>query len=84
MPKRCARCGSLAGRGRELAVPAEWRRRLVDEHGLTEPMGTLKMPLCTDCYGDVRALQEDGDGDAVDDLLETLDTDALIDEAPPG
>lgn len=84
MPKRCARCGSLAGRGRELAVPAEWRRRLIDERGVSAPMGTLKMPLCTDCYPEVRALQEEGTDGEIEDLLAGLDTDALIDETTPG
>ena len=81
MPKRCANCGTITGRAREMAVPVEWVRYLRRERGVSEPVGTLRMPLCTDCYRDVdRLLEGDVDPDERDEFLDGLDADALIDD----
>ena len=85
MPKRCARCGSLAGRGRDLQVPNDWLAYLRRERDLTGPVGELTMPLCRTCYGDVDDLRDgldsgENDVEDRDALLDEIDLDALVDE----
>lgn len=82
MPKTCARCGSLAGRGRELPVPGDWLSYLRSERDLSATVGRLAMPLCADCAGDVESLLDaDPDGSAeAEAFLDELALDALIDE----
>ncbi|MFB6087981.1 MAG: hypothetical protein ABEJ85_05620 [Haloarculaceae archaeon] len=77
MPKRCARCGDFAGRGRELVLPGEWVSFLRSERDVSDPVGTLKMPLCTDCYGDVESRVE---GETPEELLDSIDLGRLVDE----
>lgn len=82
MPKTCARCGSLAGRGRELPVPGDWLSYLRSERDLSAPVGRLAMPLCPDCAREADPLL-DADADSLDDrnaFLDELTLDALIDE----
>ena len=80
MPNRCARCGSFSGRAREMPLPAAWLSYLQRERGVADPVGTLKLPLCPDCYGDVDMIRDAGDEEARDDLLDAIATDRLIDE----
>lgn len=78
MSKRCARCGEFNPR-RTLKPDGDWVNYLVAERGASEPVGTLVIPLCTDCYADVRDLDEDDEA-AVHGFLDDLDTDGLVDE----
>lgn len=87
MPKRCARCGAFAGRGRELPVPGDWIAYLRAERDLSPPVGRLSMPLCSECYPAVRDLRnaaEEGTESASemdrDTLLDDLRLEMLIDE----
>ena len=80
MPTRCVRCGSFAGRGREMQVPAEWLSYLQRERGVSDPVGTLQMPLCTDCYGDVEGIRDGDDPEEWEALLDEIDVDQLVDE----
>lgn len=82
MPKRCARCGEFAGRGRELPVPAAWLAYLRSELDLTPPVGRLTMPLCVQCAHDAEELNDPDE--PLDDpgraFLDDLDLGSLIDE----
>ncbi len=78
MPKRCARCDSFAGRGRELALPGDWVSYLQAEHDVPEPVGRLSMPLCTDCFAEFESAR--GDAEPPADLLDAITPDRLIDE----
>lgn len=80
MPTRCVRCGSFAGRGREMSVPADWLSYLQRERGVSDPVGTLKMPLCPDCVSDVEAVRDGDDPEKWGALLDEIDTDQLVDE----
>lgn len=80
MPTRCAYCGEIAGRGRNLPVPGDWLDYLTAERGLSAPVGRLSMPLCPDCYGDLDDLREAGETDAVHAALDELDLAQLVDE----
>lgn len=80
MPKRCARCGAIR-RIRERAVPADWLAYLTDERDVSPPVGTLKMPLCPDCYREAEDLVDDtGDDEAVTEFLDAIDPATLVDE----
>ena len=82
MPKTCARCGTMAGRGRGMALPGDWLSYLRAERDLSAPVGRLSMPLCRSCHGEVEAIRDGGDerADERDELLDGLDLDALVDE----
>lgn len=79
MPSRCARCGTFSGRAREMPLPAAWLSYLQREHHVADPVGTLKLPLCPDCYGDARELREADDTDP-DAFLDAIETGRLVDE----
>lgn len=86
MPTRCARCGSLAGRGRDIQLPGAWVTYLQRERDLGTPVGKLSMPLCRECLpvvDDLREqLQEEETAEAIADrnaLLDELEIDLLID-----
>ena len=80
MPTRCAHCGDIAGRGRSLPVPADWLDYLVDERGLSAPVGRLTMPLCPSCYRELTDLRDADDEAAVHAALDAVDPDQLVDE----
>jgi hypothetical protein len=80
MPNRCARCDAFAGRGREMPVPGEWLSYLQRERDVPDPVGTLKMPLCTDCYAEVEEIRDGDDPEEREALLEAIHTDRLVDE----
>ena len=82
MPKRCARCGEFAGRGRELPVPAAWLAYLRSERDLTPPVGRLTMPLCVQCARDAEELNDPDEplADPGRAFLDDLDLGSLIDE----
>lgn len=82
MPKRCARCGEFAGRGRELPFPAEWLSYLRAERNLPDPVGRLVAPLCVECAREAESLREAGEAPDDDQraFLDALDLDALVDE----
>lgn len=79
MPTRCARCDAFAGRGRELSLPGDWVSYLRRERDVSEPVGTLKVPLCSDCSGGVEAIRDEDDADAAAEFLEEIAIDRLID-----
>lgn len=82
MPKRCARCGEFAGRGRELPVPAAWLSYLRSERDLSAPVGRLTMPLCVQCAREAED-RNDPAGDLDDEdraFLDDVDLMSLIDE----
>lgn len=78
MSNRCARCGELNPR-RTQKAESDWVSYLTRERGASEPVGTMMIPLCTDCYADLRDLDESDDA-AVHAFLDDLDTDGLVDE----
>lgn len=63
-----------------MPVPGDWLSYLRRERGISEPVGTLKMPLCTDCYGDVETIRDGDDPDERADLLDGIDVEQLVDE----
>jgi len=75
MSKRCARCGEFNPR-RTLNPDGDWVDYLVGERGASEPVGTLVVPLCNDCYAEGRDLG----GDDAHAFLDDLETDRLVDE----
>jgi hypothetical protein len=79
MSKRCARCGEFNPR-RSMQPPGDWVDHLTAEHGLSDPLGTLVVPLCRECYADAVELEEDGLGDDAEAFLAELDTQALVDD----
>ena len=82
MPKRCARCGEFAGRGRELPVPGAWLTYLRSDRDLTAPVGRLVIPLCVTCARDAEHLN-DPETDLDDPqraFLDDLDLTSLVDE----
>ncbi|MDX1744581.1 MAG: hypothetical protein R3324_01475 [Halobacteriales archaeon] len=82
MPKRCARCGEFAGRGRELPVPGDWLSYLRSERDLSAPVGRLVIPLCVTCAREADDLNDpDADrGPDAEAFLEELDLATLVDE----
>lgn len=78
MSNRCARCDALNPR-RTLKPDGDWVDYLVGERGASDPVGTLMIPLCNDCYADARDLDEDDEA-AVHAFLDDLDTGRLVDE----
>lgn len=77
MAQRCARCDSLATR-QSIKAPAAWVDVLGDEHGV-DPVGTLVVPLCRDCYAEARDVPKD-DGEAAREFLADLNPDHFVDE----
>jgi hypothetical protein len=73
MSNRCARCDDLNPR-RTLNPDGDWVDYLVDERDAGAPVGTLIVPLCTDCYADARDVEDH------EAFLDDLNTDALVDE----
>jgi len=80
MPSRCARCGAFSGRAREMPLPAAWLAYLKREHGVADPVGTLKLPLCPDCYREATDIAEAGNPDARNAFLDAVEPERLIDE----
>lgn len=78
MPKRCARCGDLAGRGgTDFRLPGTWVAYLEREREVSASVGSLTAPLCRACASDAETATEGGEWEP---FVEDLDPDALIDE----
>jgi len=58
--KRCARCGEF-NPGRSIQPPGDWVDDLVADGGASEPVGTLTVPLCLECYAEARDLRDGTD-----------------------
>lgn len=72
-----------------MPLPAAWLSYLQREHGVADPVGTLKLPLCPDCYREATDIGEIDGADAHEepdgtgahaDFLDAIDTGRLIDE----
>lgn len=80
MSKRCARCGEFNPR-RSLRPPGDWVDHLVAEEGAAAPVGTLVIPLCTDCYAEATDLTDaDADDPATREFLAELEAGQFVDE----
>jgi hypothetical protein len=71
-------CGAFSGRTQEMLLPAAWLSYLQRERGVTDPVGTLKLPLCPDCSVDARNLRERDDTDSPA-FLDAIETGRVID-----
>lgn len=57
--------------------PGEWVDHLVAERGAAEPVGTVVIPLCRECYAEADGYD---DLDSAREFLGEIDTDRLVDE----
>jgi len=80
MPSRCARCGAFSGRAREMPLPAAWLTYLQRERDVADPVGTLKLPLCPDCYGEAGEIREGEETADRNAFLDSIETGRLVDE----
>jgi hypothetical protein len=63
-----------------MPLPAAWLSYLQRERGVADPVGTLKLPLCPDCYAEAQEIRETGDATDRDALLDSVEVGRLIDE----
>jgi hypothetical protein len=63
-----------------MPLPAAWLSYLQRERGVADPVGTLKLPLCPDCYRDARGLPDTDDPER-DGFLDAIEVGRLVDEA---
>ncbi|MDS0279363.1 hypothetical protein NDI85_16300 [Halomicroarcula sp. S1AR25-4] len=93
MSETCAECGDSPA-PRRLNPPFDWTEYLREERDFGPPIGSVWIPLCGDCYHKAehtrlsyisQATGEAGEVIEADseDFLDSLDLDALIDDAMP-